>query len=63
MNTDFSSHLISTMFLFQIKKHLTGTCSADMTPYYMDLDCGNGERNRGGKLACYCVDENSAIYV
>ena len=34
-----------------------------VTPYYMDLDCGNGERNRGGKLACYCVDENSAIYV
>ena len=26
-------------------------------------EIGNGERNRGGKLACYCVDENSAIYV
>jgi Calcineurin-like phosphoesterase. len=37
--------------------------NAYVTPYYMDLDCGNGERNRGGKLACYCVDENSAIYV
>lgn len=37
--------------------------NAYVTSYYTDLDCGNGERNRGGKLACYCVDENSAIYV
>ena len=22
--------------------------NAYVTPYYMDLDCGNGERNRGG---------------
>ena len=33
------------------------------TPYYMDLDCGNGERYRGGKLACYCVDDDSIFYI
>lgn len=33
------------------------------TPYYMDLDCGNGERNRGGKLACYCVEEDRVVYI
>lgn len=30
MSTDFSSHLISTMFRFRIRRHLTGMCSADM---------------------------------
>lgn len=33
------------------------------TLYYMDLDCGNGERNRGGKLACYCVEEDRVVYI
>lgn len=37
--------------------------NAYVTPYYMDLDCGNGERNRGGKLACYCVDDDAVMYV
>ena len=37
--------------------------NAYMTPYYMDLDCGNGERNRGGRLACYCVDADAVVYV
>ena len=37
--------------------------NAYVTPYYMDLDCGNGERNRGGKLACYCVEEDRVVYI
>ena len=37
--------------------------NAYVTSYYTDLDCGNGERNRGGKLACYCVDDDSIFYI
>lgn len=37
--------------------------NAYVTPYYMDLDCGNGERYRGGRLACYSVEEDRVVYI
>ena len=37
--------------------------NAYVTPYYMDIDCGCGHKDRGGKLCCYCVDTNEFYYV
>lgn len=36
---------------------------AYITPFYMDLDTGNGYREtRQGRLCCYCVDTDSYYY-
>ena len=36
---------------------------AYVSPYYMDIDCGCGHRNMGGKLCCYSVDTNEFFYL
>lgn len=41
----------------------TGVHDIYKTKYYTDLDVGAGDRRRGGRLACYCVDEDSCVYV
>lgn len=33
------------------------------TPYYMDIDCGAGYREKGGRLGCYCLETDEVIYV
>lgn len=43
--------------------HEDGRSAVYKTPYYMDIDCGCAYRKRGGKLACYCVDNQKIYYV
>ncbi len=40
-----------------------GSSDAYINPYYMDIDCGCGHRGHGGKLCCYCVDEDRFEYI
>jgi len=40
-----------------------GESCAYINPYYMDIDCGCGHRTHGGKLCCYCVDEDIFEYI
>ena len=33
------------------------------TDYYMDIDAGEGHKEQGGTLGCYCVDKDEEIYL
>ena len=39
-----------------------GESNAYINQYYMDIDCGCGHRKQGGRLGCYCVDDDRFEY-
>ncbi|MBR6403502.1 MAG: calcineurin [Eubacterium sp.] len=56
-------HYIVTGHVCTFNVNPDGSNKAYVTPYFMDIDCGCGHKDRGGILCCYCVDTNEFQYI
>ena len=56
-------HYIVTGHVCTFNVNPDGSNKAYVTPYFMDIDCGCGHRDRGGVLCCYCVDRDEFYYL